>query len=594
MILRTTTLLATGVSFIASGALAADALSIRDLAPEGALLVVGVDDLPGTISRLGPTALGKLWNDPSIAEEVKAIREGFTDGLREAAAEAGVAEDDIAWPTSLGAAVVVDISEDTGLPTVDFMFFLDWADEAEKASKFLGTMIELAEKESKEDGGEVRMEEIRGRKVLVMTQPEAEETLDEDDFGGFDDEFGMMGLGLPDLEEPELSMTVDGGRLFVASNPLAMDLLLSRVDGDRAKAVGDSAAFQEAVALSGGTQDLYAVLSTEAAQPIFGLMPQLMLVEPLVKQVFGDIKAWSFGAHAKDGVLEQCAGIYMPNGKSGLLSLVDESTEPAAPPAIVPSDALSYGRLNLRFDRILEVLDGILGGMPAEQSEMVGPMLDMYRPAMRGAFAALGPAVHVWSGEPDAEDPLASATVTAISMKGDKDSAAAVSDLLNLFGLGLDARDFNGMTILSDELSPFAVGIGGGYLVLGSTLDVEAALRAVDSKDAGLAADEDFAKAFATMPKDPVVGMAAWDIVRQMTSTMRMLDGLEGQLGGMAGLDEEFEVPGLGAGVPSADALTDLLKEDAVKRCFGPATLSFTSTGKGFATTYRWLPAAGE
>lgn len=591
--------LAVATSVLASPAPAADALSIRDLAPDTALLVVGADDIRGTIARLGPTALGKLWNDPSLAEEVKAIREAFSEGLREAATEAGVEEGDITWPASGGAAVLVDISDDTGLPTIDFVFFIDWADEAAKASKFLGALIERAEKAAKEGGQEVRMEEIRGRKVLVTKAPTEEELDgemdDEDEFGGMD-EFGM--LGLPDLGEPEMSIAIDGGRLLLASSPSTMDMLLARVDGDRAKAVGESSTFREAVELSGGTQDVYAVLSTEAAQPIFGMMPQLMLVEPLIKQVVGDIKAWSFGAHAKDGVLEQCAGIYMPNGKGGLLGLVDESSAPSAPPAIVPSDALSYGRLNVRFDRIVEVLDGVMGGMPAEQSEMIAPMLDMYRPAMRAAFAALGPAVHLWGREPDPNDPLASGTVTAISMKGDKESAAAVSDLLNLFGLGLAPRDFNGMTILSDEFSPFAVGIGGGYMVIGSSGDVEAALRAVDAKGEGLAGDADFARSLASMPKEPVVGMAWWDIVRQMTSTMRMLEGLEQQLGGMTGFDADDAIPGmevLGTDLPDTDALMKLFRsEEAMKRCFGDATLSFSSTAKGYSTSYRWMPGRAE
>lgn len=581
---------------VASSALAADALTIRDLAPDTALLVVGADDIRGTISRLGPTALGKLWNDAAVAEEVKVIRDAFSEGLREAAAEAGVDEGDITWPASGGAALLVDISDDTGLPVIDFVLFVDWADEAEKASKFLSALLERAEKDAKERNLDTRMEEIRGRKVLVSKPPEAVDVTDEEDeFGGMD-EFGMMGL--PDFGEPEMSIAVDGGRLLVASSPEMMDALLARVDGDRARAVGETTTFREAVELSGGTQDVYAVLSTEAAQPIFGMMPQLMLVEPLIKQVVGDIKAWSFGAHAKDGVLEQCAGIYMPNGKGGLLGVVDEPSAPSAPPAIVPSDALSYGRLNVRFDRIVEILDGVVGGMPAEQSEMIAPMLDMYRPAMRAAFAALGPAVHLWGREPDPNDPLASTTVTAISMKGDKESAAAVSDLLNLFGLGLAPRDFNGMTILSDEFSPFAVGIGGGYMVIGSSGDVEAALRAVDAKGEGLAGDADFARSFASMPKEPVVGMAWWDIVRQMSSTMRMLEGLEEQLGGMGGFDADEGVPGmevLGADLPDTDALMKLFRsEEAMKRCFGEATLSFSSTAKGYSTSYRWMPGRAE
>ena len=61
----------------ASPALAGDALTIRELAPDNALLVVGADDIRGTIERLGPTAFGKLWNDPALAEDVKKLRDNL-------------------------------------------------------------------------------------------------------------------------------------------------------------------------------------------------------------------------------------------------------------------------------------------------------------------------------------------------------------------------------------------------------------------------------------------------------------------------------------------------------------------------------------
>ena len=63
-----------------------------------------------------------------------------------------------------------------------------------------------------------------------------------------------------------------------------MDTLLARVDGDRAKAAGDSATFKAATELSGGTQDIYAVISTEAAKPLTALAPQLMLAMPILEQ----------------------------------------------------------------------------------------------------------------------------------------------------------------------------------------------------------------------------------------------------------------------------------------------------------------------
>jgi hypothetical protein len=120
---------------------AGDTLSIRDLAPDTALLVVGADDVRGTIDRLGPTAYGKLWNDPAIAEEVKKFRGQFEESLKKASAEAGIEGDTVTWPSSLGLAVMAEVDEELGLPSTQFIFFCDWSKEAETTSKMIDALI---------------------------------------------------------------------------------------------------------------------------------------------------------------------------------------------------------------------------------------------------------------------------------------------------------------------------------------------------------------------------------------------------------------------------------------------------------------------
>jgi hypothetical protein len=58
----------------------------------------------------------------------------------------------------------------------------------------------------------------------------------------------------------------------------------------------------------------------------------------------------------------------------------------------------------------------------------------------------------------------------------------------------------------------------------------------------------------------------------------------------MAQIDGE-EVPGLGVGMNEVSGLFDLMKPEVLKRCFGDAMLDFKSTSKGFATSYRIMPA---
>jgi len=371
----------------ASPALAGDALTIREIAPDNALLVVGADDIRGTIERLGPTAFGKLWNDPALAEDVKKLRDNLQKDMTEAAKEAGIEGDAMTWPSSLGLAVMVGLDEELGLPSVEYVFFCDWSAEAEKAQKFCDAVLERMQKEAKDAGQEMKTDEVRGRRVLISEEPAAAEGEEGEGMDG-EEEMDEFGMGMPDLAPKSMCITSDKGRIFAASSKETMDMLLGRVDGDRAKSVGENATFKGAVELAGGTQDVYAVISTEAAQPMLGMVPQLMLGQPIIDRLFGNIKAWSFGAHAKDGVFELATGAYVPDGKVGLLSLLDSSTEPKPAPAIVPSDALSYGRMNVRFDKIVTMLDEAIGGMPAEFGEMLKPQVDMYRPAMTAAFAA--------------------------------------------------------------------------------------------------------------------------------------------------------------------------------------------------------------
>ncbi len=584
--------------FLASAAHANDGLSIRDLAPETAILVLGADDVRGMIDRLGPTALGRAWADPAVAEEVGKMKKAFSDVVSESATAAGIDPATVSWPSSFGVAVMAEMDEELGIPSPQYVFFCDWAAEAESATKMLEAYVANIEKTAKDAGDEVSTEEIRGRRVLILKEKATDggDGMGEDGMGeGEDgmDEFGGMGL-LPDFGPSQTCIVHEGGRVFAASSVATMDMLLGRVDGAREKSFGDSAVFNGAMEVAGGKGDIYAVLATENVKPIVGAFPQFLIVEPLVQRFFGDIKAWSAAVHLKDGVIEQNIGIYVPDGKIGLLSLVDAPSEPSAPPAIVPSDALSYGRMNVRFDKVVPMLDEVIASLPPDQGDMIKPQLDMYRPAMSAAFAALGPAIHLWSTE-GGDDPLnQGGTVTAIAMKNDKESAAAVSDFMNLIPLGLQSRDFNGMTIMSDEFSPVAVGMGGGYLVIGETKNVEQALRSVDAKgERGLGTDEGFTKSMAALGKDPVVGMAWWDMARQLELMGRAMTAMTEQVNDAAGLGEDF-LPGLDVGMDQLGGIPALFKKEVAERCFGDAVLDFTSTKAGFMTRYRAMPPASK
>jgi len=88
------------------------------------------------------------------------------------------------------------------------------------------------------------------------------------------------------------------------------------------------------------------------------------------------------------------------------------------------------------------------------------------------------------------------------------------------------------------------------------------------------------------------VGMAWWNTEKMMSEQVRALEAAMGQGMGMAGVDGEQEV--LGVGMDEFGDFWSLMKPEVVKRCFGDSTLEFTAVKSGFSTMYRMHPAASK
>ena len=60
-----------------------------------------------------------------------------------------------------------------------------------------------------------------------------------------------------------------------------------------------------------------------------------MMIEPMLNQMVGDIRGLGYAVRldAPDAMLEQTMAVHMPNGRSGLTSLLDT----AAPRGTIPS-----------------------------------------------------------------------------------------------------------------------------------------------------------------------------------------------------------------------------------------------------------------
>ncbi|MSR41915.1 MAG: hypothetical protein EXS10_08465 [Phycisphaerales bacterium] len=580
----------------ASTLLAGDPLNIRDLAPKNSFVIVGIADLPATVDRFAATSLGHMWSAPEFKEHVDKLKSAWDAAVKERAVAGGFEAADVTWPKSAGLCVAGELDEETGLEVPVTMFFVDWADDGEKSTKWLESALADAEKTAKEDGKTTTYEEIRGRHVLVVTDAE-EEVAPEGDTG-MQDDFSPPAFGAGAFDFKTNHYAIDKGRVLYASTAVGMGDLLTKIDAANTAtdAVSSNPAFAGALELAGGEGDGYVVVLLENLGSIASGSPELAIAQPFLKQIFGDVQAISAKIAANEGTIELAAAVYIPGEKTGLTALLDHSTELTAPPSIVPADAVSYSRFNVRFDAILPTLDEIAAGLPPEFGDMIKMQIDSYRPAMTSAFAAIGPDIHMYGTVPEAGSDAPGKSITAIRMNAGKENEQAVGDMLNLFPMGLESRDFNGMTILSDEFSDFAVGIGGGWLALGSAPSVEQTLRAVDAKDAGsnLSADATYSSSVQALGGGEVVAAGWINAPRQFESTAELMESLQDQVGGMAGGDAEGEeggdVPMLGIDRDSLPGLETFMNPALIKRFLGQQVWDVRSTDKGYRARYIMLP----
>ncbi len=589
-------------AFLPSLALAADGtLSIRALAPEKSFVVVGIDDLAATRTRLDASPLGQWWASGPVQEATAEWRKSLEAEIEKDTQELGIARENVCWPAAAGLAIASELDEESGLEVPVLVAFLDWGKDSERIATWFDA--EMARREKDKTPG-MTVEEVKGRRTYVfkLEDEAAADPADADGMGA--DMDADMEFGEPDspFDFGSIYVTRDAGRLLLTSSAGALEDALAVVDGAGAKGVGETTDFKDAIDLVGGDPDAYAAVLTAPLQPLLATSGgfEFALIQPFLGKLFGDIRAWSFSFDLTDdaggAALTQHVGILVPDGKVGLLSLLGEGTLGKVP-AIVPADAIGYGRMNVKFGELMKVLNDVVANLPEMQAEQIQPMLEQFEPMIAPSLAAMGPGFDTWTvvKQPIGPDSMQSTTAIPVS------DAKAAQGLMMFFGpqAGLAPRDFLGNTVYSGEESPMAVGYGQTHMFLGSTDNVESALRAVGQADApaGLDGEAKYRDAVAKLAKDGLVGYGWVDTIRtveaQEAMLASMLQGDGAEIPGVGALDTDAigDLSGLefDKDFPKIEAL---LKAEFLKEFIGPSVWQMRSVPKGFRLDSMVLPAA--
>jgi len=555
------------------------------LVPRETILLWHTPNVTSSWERVRTTPLGDFLVSDHMQELLKELRDDAELGemLRDAEVES-LAE---LLPTGrVGFAAFLELDEELGIKRPMIVLAGEWGDRAEKIEKALERMNErlLAE------GATIERQQIRGRTVTTRELPKpepVEEDLDDFDF----DPFG--GLGIDPTEALEglrtLHFVRDEGRIVVSSSLLAIDDILGAVDGDALRSsLADNPEFQEALAQLGGAHDSHLILFTAPLQQLLGqtIGAPLAMVQPFITQLFGDIRAHSLGIEfgAGEAMMTATVGTLVPRGRVGLLTLVDGAAPRGPLPAFVGADAIGYGTMSLRLDRLMPLMRNIVQGLPPMFGDMASPMLDQFGPALEQAFGGLGPDMHTVNYPPTNPDDVGE-TVYALRCT----RLEAVNSLVAMLGpgIGLMPRDFLGQTIYSggDEV-PMAIGLGGGWMVLGSDEGVERVLRSIGQADLPTLADEAaFRQAFAAIPAGELLGWGFSDTIATLRAQQNMLGNVLGA--GMIEVDVDQE--------RIMKLLKRLTDPEMLKKHVGPQAWTFESRGDGLVyRTMSLRPTAAD
>lgn len=594
-----------GVCVLAPVALAGE-LTIRDLAPQDSIFVLGADNTAALLEAFDRTGFRSLWDEPATQEWLKESLSDFLPSLTESLENLGMTKEDLRPPVgACGIAMWSNVGNPDAATSSIAM-----ADFGEHAQEMHDTLLEALERAADKDLVELvesDYEDVTVWSVKPLEQEDAADDEDED-FGDFDGEGEMAGW-LGDMGKQPSFYAHSGDYLLVASDEDTLHSAIDRVTGDRAPSVEENADFA-AARRQIGQPPAYAIFvastalkMAQAAAADSEDAAQLAEMLPIFNALgLTEIKALGVGVKfdGEVGMLEAPMGVLAPT-KRGLLSLMDVSG-PFEAPAFVGPDVASLMLFRFNFAGVLPLVNQVIGSLPEEQAMDAQGMVGMATMTAGPLLANIGPEMHVINHY---ERPFAADSQRTLFALAVKDAAAVAQSLAGLQGmLGMASRDFQGNQIWSAgngmEGAP-SIGLGFGRLFVGPPEIVENAMRQAGvAGGPTLAAEEGFREATRVTHNQGM--MYSWtDMAKSVDwydwSSKNMEQIIKAQIAEAFGPDEpqsdEEREWRMEAERNALEQIPQWVKEmpagDIIKKHVGDTVTEFRPTPQGFEGRMLWL-----
>jgi len=577
----------------------AQATRFESIAPKGSFVVFSARDVHGTVERWATTPAAQLLQAPELAKVTAEAEAESKKESEEAFRDMGIDATEMPWPGPGGVALFTDRNEDLDAAQLGVLLWADYGTRADDAAKVFDGLIRFMEKEQKKTFEQVEV--TGGLKATRIELPP------EEDEGDGQPQPPRRRRGMDGIDEllatPEAMFFLRrGSEFFLASTPAALEDAMEAAAGKGRDSVATTDDWRGLSSML-GDQEMSLMLFTAPVQELLAplYIGPAASVPVVMRDLFGDIRGWGIAmgdGGGGDAYFGMTYAAFVPGEKRGLVALLSDATAVSNPPSALGDDAVTFQRLNLRFGGIMQMLEDLVASLPDNEADAISPTLQQFGPGMTKAFGGLGPEICGASRKaPDGKDGMRSVMVVRCS--DEKATNALLATMLP--SAGMMPRDFQGQIIYGGDMADMEVGVGAGALVMGTSTEVQQAMRSgADPSSKSIGDLPLYRRCLGSITAGPVVGWGFIDLPTVLDENRKQILALQDGLP-IVGDDEEDDGETGAADVLFSQSGSDVWmsameKVDlkVLQRYIGPLVWDLRSDSKGIGGSAKLLGPSAE
>ena len=585
----------TGIVFagiVSSTATAVD-LRIEQFAPETSVVVFSLEGLGPIVERLDSSSLMKMMEQQDMFDMSQMISPGMGEVMDKMSGDGDIKE--MMSKFGMGIAIYAEADAETGGVNPHLVGYLNFQDELDSVKEPIDEMFAEAMKQ----GGDTI--DISGRECIMLPGGGGDD--DDEARGGF-----SMGPDMSALEEMDAYLYLDEkqGIMLMSTSVSGMERAMDASDGESVEnPLSDNEDWQGISSMIGTGGPSFVLLTSHLSDMVssFDSSGMMGFMGGTLVAATGKINAMGAVIEVGDApqMLTANMGLYMPEGKSGLVELMSKNSDRETLPALLETEIYGMSRYNFDFAKVIDFIKTVIRSNPFIQAQGM-QALQQIEPTLAAMLDSMGGSVFMLESisRPIAKDSFISV------MAMESSDTQKFNDSFAMFAgdMGMEQGDFQGHTIYTLDgggmgrmmpgmgVQEMAVAMGGDYVMMGSRSGIQEALRNV-GKRGEMELSPNLKAGLDSLPDRPLSAWSVQEAFRLMEDTLEIDElQMEQSLKELAEDDPELAEE-IRADMKEERALqAGLIKELA--ETLGGYTFAMWSTDEGMVMQASLLEIAGS